>query len=153
MLDIRSVTPSELVECALILSNSDPWHLLNWSFDKCLLELQKPRLEVVGIFTDSGLVGFLAMLSEGIEFDPVIVYLCISEQSRNLGIGTQLVNHFEESYPESANLYLFVSDINPNAQRLYERLGYVKVGEIPDFNYVGQTEFFYRKTRRPLNGG
>ena len=42
---------------------------------------------------------------------------------------------------------MFVSDINPRAMSLYERLGYVKVGTWENYNIIGQTEFLMRKTR------
>ena len=45
---------------------------------------------------------------------------------------------------------MFVSDINPGAIRLYNRLGYSQVGAWPNFNLEGQTEFLLRKSRRPV---
>ncbi len=65
-------------------------------------------------------------------------------------VGTRLIKHVEEVlFPNAANLYLFVSDINPKAIDLYVRLGYSQVGALPNFNLVGQTEFLHRKSRRP----
>jgi ribosomal protein S18 acetylase RimI-like enzyme len=75
-------------------------------------------------------------------------------QCRNKGIGTKLIKYFELTlYLEAHNLYLFVSDINPNAQRLYLRLGYLPVGAIPNYNLEMQTEFLFRKTRGPKQVG
>jgi ribosomal protein S18 acetylase RimI-like enzyme len=71
----------------------------------------------------------------------------------NRGVGSGLIDFFEkELYPDAANLYLFVSDLNPNAQRLYLRLGYVPVGALPNYNLITQTEFMFRKTRGPRSG-
>lgn len=46
-------------------------------------------------------------------------------------------------------MFLCVSDFNPRARALYERLGYELVGELPDFLVRGQAELLYRKTRGP----
>ena len=95
-------------------------------------------------------LAFLATSPVGFGSEPLLEYLCVHEDHRDIGIGTRLINYFEEQlYREAANLYLFVSDINPNAVRLYERLGYKRIGELPDYNLVGQTEYLYRKYRRP----
>jgi len=95
-------------------------------------------------------LGFLATLPTGLGSEPLLEYLCVDETRRNNGVGTSLVVYFEEQmYADAANLYLFVSDINPDAVRLYERLGYKRIGVLPDYNIVGQTEFLYRKYRRP----
>ena len=62
-----------------------------------------------------------------------------------------LISHFEDTlFPEADSLYLFVSDINPDAIRLYVRLGYLQVGVFPNFNLEGQTEYLHRKSRRPV---
>lgn len=76
--------------------------------------------------------------------------LCVDSQHRSQGVGSRLIEHFEEVlFPAADNLYLFVSDINPDAIRLYVRLGYLQVGALPNFNLEMQTEFLHRKTRRP----
>jgi ribosomal protein S18 acetylase RimI-like enzyme len=95
-------------------------------------------------------LGFLATLPTGLGSEPLLEYLCVDETRRNSGVGTCLIAYFEEQmYADAANVYLFVSDINPDAARLYERLGYKRIGVLPDYNIVGQTEFLYRKYRRP----
>jgi hypothetical protein len=62
-----------------------------------------------------------------------------------------LISFFEDVlFPDADNLYMFVSDINPNAIRLYTRLGYNQVAALPNFNLESQTEFLHRKSRRPV---
>jgi ribosomal protein S18 acetylase RimI-like enzyme len=58
-------------------------------------------------------------------------------------------------FRDHRNVFLFVSSFNTAARRLYERLGYTSVGEIPDYFLVGQSEILMRKTlgtARPLPG-
>jgi ribosomal protein S18 acetylase RimI-like enzyme len=147
----NDVVGDELALCAALMMTTPPWTTLNFTIDSCLAALLEPRVEVVGAYQENLLVGFVAMLAQGIEFDPIIVFLAVSTTFQGRGLGTALVAYFEDRFADAANLYMFVSDINPGAQRLYQRLGYLPVGAFPDFNLVGQTEFLYRKTRRPFN--
>ena len=55
----------------------------------------------------------------------------------------------EKIFPNADNIYLFVSDINPRAITLYEQIGYEQVGQLKNYNLWGQTEYIYRKFRRP----
>jgi ribosomal protein S18 acetylase RimI-like enzyme len=134
-----------------MMMQTPPWSILEFTVDSCHEALSAPRVEVVGAFHGDVLAGFVALLAEGIEFEPLIVFLCADKEFRNQGVGTALLNHFEQRFKDAANLYLFVSDVNPDAQRLYQRQGYRQVGALPNFNLIGQTEFLYRKTRRALN--
>jgi hypothetical protein len=43
-----------------------------------------------------------------------------------------------------------VSSFNPDARRLYERLGYSVVGELKDLIVPGHSEILLRKTLGPL---
>ena len=47
-------------------------------------------------------------------------------------------------------MFICVSSFNPGARRLYERLGYQVVGELPDYMVRGHSEILLRKTTGPL---
>jgi len=49
----------------------------------------------------------------------------------------------------SPNCFLCVSSFNTNAQRLYARLGYQRIGELTDFIIPGAGEILMRKTLGP----
>jgi ribosomal protein S18 acetylase RimI-like enzyme len=134
-----------------MMAASDPWKSLYFSQEQCEVELSRPEICIYGaIGHDATILGFLAALANGIGFEPMIEYLCVDERWRGKKIGTRLIEYFEESlFPDADNMYLFVSDINPNAMRLYIMLGYMQVGALPNFNLEMQTEFLFRKTRRP----
>jgi len=149
---IRALTAGEqLSECASLMVETSPWNRLYFSKEQCENDLAHPMLSVHGAVADEGtILGFIASMAHGIGFEPMIEYLCVGERFRGTGIGTTLIEYFEDTlFPDADNLYLFVSDINPQAMKLYRRSGYVQVGELPDFNLENQTEFLYRKTRRP----
>ena len=119
--------------------------------EQCVADLHNPMLRLTGAAQKNGeIIGFLASMANGIGFEPMIEYLCVDEKMRGQGVGTNLIAHFENvMFPTADNLYMFVSDINPGAIRLYVRLGYHQVAALPNFNLVGQTEFLHRKFRRP----
>lgn len=139
----------EFSDCATMMLESNPWNKLYFTRAQCEEDLARPEMRVHGAVSDGRILGFLASLSNGIGFEPMIEYLCVRDEYRNLGLGTKLISFFENMlFPEADNLYLFVSDINPDAIRLYVRLGYAQVGALPNFNLPMQTEFLYRKSRR-----
>lgn len=150
-LEFRSLQPEQLDRCATMMMETAPWNILHFTTARCHAALSMPRVKVVGAFRQDEFEGFAAMLAEGVEFEPMLVFLCVDAKSRGQGIGSALLDHFEEHFKDAANLYLFVADVNPGAQRFYERRGYLQVGVLPNFKLVGQTEFLYRKNRRALN--
>jgi ribosomal protein S18 acetylase RimI-like enzyme len=137
--------------CAKMMVRSNPWNVLHFTEDQCFKDLTNPLLDIFGAMNEQrDVLGFLAAMSNGIGFEPMIEYLCVHEDFRGCGVGTKLISHFETIlFPAADNLYLFVSDINPKAIELYIRLGYLPIGALPNFNLVGQTEFLHRKSRRP----
>jgi len=149
---IRLTDEPELDVCAGMMASSNPWNTLFFSNAECRAMLAEPNLVVHGCLAKESVdvLGFMATAALGIGSEPLIEYLCVQESARNAGIGSRLVSFAEDDLFGSAdNIYLFVSDINPDAVRLYERLEYQKVGTLPDFNLCGQDEFLYRKSRRP----
>jgi ribosomal protein S18 acetylase RimI-like enzyme len=44
-------------------------------------------------------------------------------------------------------VFLVVADFNPEAKRLYERVGYIEVGAIPNLYREGMTEYLMMKSR------
>lgn len=150
---IEQLTSSARIrECAVMMAGSNPWSVLSFSVPQCEQMLNEDTITCYGVIAESGqeLCGLLATAAAGLGGEPLLEYLCVAEAHRNAGIGTSLISFYEqELFPAADNVYLFVSDINPHAIRLYERLGYRRIGVLPDFNLTDQTEYLYRKTRRP----
>jgi D-amino-acid oxidase len=141
----------DIEDCARMMSESDPWKALEFSYTQCLESLRQTQIDLHGIRSNDGkLAAFLASMEYGIGSEPMVEYVCVHHNYRGYGLGTDLMRFFEEKlFPHSANMYLFVSDINPKAASLYKRLGYEQVGALPNYNLLKQTEFLFRKTRRP----
>ena len=82
-----------------------------------------------------------------------IQIVCVAPGYRDRGLGTRLITFGEERIlRERPNVFLCVSSFNAGARRLYERLGYRRVGELEDFLVTGQSETLMRKTTGPLHG-
>ncbi len=80
---------------------------------------------------------------------PYLHIIAVKEEFRGLGIGRKLLAYFEESvFTDASKVFLVVADFNPEAKRLYERLGYRQVGEIPGLYKAGVTEYLMMKERR-----
>jgi ribosomal protein S18 acetylase RimI-like enzyme len=74
---------------------------------------------------------------------PYLHIIAVKEAFRGKGIGKELLGFFEEAvFTDSSKAFLVVADFNPEAKRLYKRLGYRQVGVIPGL---------YKELYFPLN--
>ena len=55
------------------------------------------------------------------------------------------MEHLEAKHLKPNGIFLLTTDSNVEAQSFYCRLGYRKVGEIPDYVHAGLTEWIYHK--------
>jgi ribosomal protein S18 acetylase RimI-like enzyme len=79
---------------------------------------------------------------------PYLHIIAVKEAFRGLGIGKKLLSFFEETvFPDHTKVFLVVADFNPDAKRLYERLGYQQVGVLPGLYKDGITEYLMMKIR------
>lgn len=96
-----------------------------------------------------GVAGVLILCLTG-AFIGYIQTLCVAPDRRGRGIGTALIGFAEDrAFRVSPNVFLCVSSFNPDARRLYERLGYRYVGELSDYVIRGHSELLFRKTLGP----
>ena len=57
-----------------------------------------------------------------------------------------MLRHAETRYaPHARHIFLCVSSFNPDARRLYERVGYKQVGTLPDYLIDGASELIMHK--------
>ena len=139
--------PAEIEACARMMSSTEPWITLGRSFEESLQILEAPDREVSVALLGTDLVGFVILNMKG-PFAGYIQTICVSADHRSRGIGTRIIAWAEERiFKESPNVFLCVSSFNPEARRLYERLGYRAVGELENFIVTGHSEILLRKTR------
>ncbi len=93
--------------------------------------------------------GFIWVINNGIFHSfPYIHIVAVKSEYRGQGIGEVLLRFVEnECFTDYSKLFLVVADFNPNAKRLYERLGYTEIGEIPDLYRKGIRECLMMKSK------
>lgn len=156
-IQIRLIQNSSETEiCARMMANTDPWITLGRDYAACLQNILHPDKEVYvavgeGDGTDE-IAGLLVLNMHG-AFVGYLQSICVAPQWQNRGVGTRLIAFAEERiFRDVPNVFLCVSSFNPDARRLYARLGYEVIGEIKDFMMAGYSEFLLRKTLGPTAG-
>jgi len=143
-LDIRLAVDAENGWCAELMAASDPWltygSSAQWSFS--VLRWSGASLFIASVDQP---VGFILLHPKGFLGSPYIAALVITEEFRGRGIGTKLVSFAERFFSGSRHCFLCVSSFNSRALALYSRLGYTKIGELPDFIADGYSEFLLCK--------
>lgn len=103
----------------------------------------------VAIDNNRSCKGFIWFILDGAFHSfPYLHIIAVKEESRKQGIGKKLLKFFEDvCFKDHSKLFLVVADFNPDAKRLYERVGYVQVGTIPSLYREGITENLMMKSR------
>jgi len=83
--------------------------------------------------------------------------MLVHRRARRRGLGEALMRAAEAAARECGKTLLVLDTANPEAERLYERMGWTRVGVIPGFALLPHgglcgTTFYYREleTKRPL---
>jgi [ribosomal protein S18]-alanine N-acetyltransferase len=153
-LDIRPLAaPAEAEACARMMAGTDPWITLRRDYDACLRVVLDDTREDVPAVADPALAGLLVLNLRG-SFVGYVQTVCVAPGCRGQGVGTELLAFAEDRiFRDHPNVFICVSSFNPEARRLYERLGYRLVGELTDYLVEGHSELLLRKTRGPILGG
>ena len=140
----------DVEECARLMSSQEPWLTLQRDFEESVEIFSDPSRESYIAKIEDRIVGFLILNLKG-AFVGYLQTVCVAPEWRNQGLGRRLVAFAEERiFREAPNIFLCVSSFNPDARRLYERLGYEFVGELKDYIVRGHSENLFRKTCGPL---
>ena len=153
----RLTTDAEARACATIMSTSDPWLRLGRTFDESYRIVRDPAREVYVALdgpsreAEPSVAGFTILIMQG-AFVGYIQSVAVRDGWRGRGLGTALIAFAERRiFRETPNVFICASSFNPDAQRLYERLGYRVVGELTDYIVRGHSEILLRKTIGPLS--
>jgi ribosomal-protein-alanine N-acetyltransferase len=152
-LQIRLVNgQDEAWACADIMASTDPWMTLGRSRENTFGTVTHPLAETYVAVNDQQIVGVVIVVLKIPLIRGYIMGLAVHADHRNRGIGSKLMAFAEERiFRESPNVFLCASSFNAGAQRLYERLGYRRVGEIENFAIDGAGEILMRKTLGPIS--
>ena len=89
--------------------------------------------------------GLALLHAKGFLGCPYVAVIAVAPGLRNRGIGAQLLGFAEGHFSGSRYVYLCISSFNVRALRFYERHGYAKVGELPNFIADGYSELLMQK--------
>jgi len=143
-LTIRAASDSEVDWCAELMAANDPWLTYKCTVQWSMNVLRWPGSSL--FVADAGKpLGFILLHPKGFLGSPYIAAIVVVEDFRGSRIGSRMLAFAEGVFTGSRYVYLCVSSFNPRALALYERHGYVKVGELPDFIADGYSEFLLCK--------
>ena len=147
-LNITPLTSRDDLEwCARVMAENEPWMTLKRDYESSLRVLRDQAKERYLVRADGERAGLLILDMSG-PFPGYIQTMAVAPAARNRGIGTSTLAWAEERiFRDSPNVFICVSSFNPDAQRLYERLGFEKVGVLKRFIVDDHDEWLLRKTR------
>ena len=99
--------------------------------------------------SDNNFKGFMRIDKNGcFSKFPLLRLIAVPPVCRGKGNGKKMLEYYEHlGFESSDKVFLLVSDFNPRAKKLYESVGYIKVGSIPDLYKQGVTEFLMMKVK------
>lgn len=76
--------------------------------------------------------------------------MLVHRRARQQGVGSALMREAELSARQHNKTLLVLDTASPEAERIYQRLGWIKAGTVPDYALLPQgglcdTHFYYRK--------
>jgi ribosomal protein S18 acetylase RimI-like enzyme len=150
---IRKANLGHLEDCKDALCNSKLGEEYFAAEEKALAALTDgiTKGEVYVALDDAGrCLGFIWFILNGAFHSfPYLHIVAVKEGYRGQGIGKKLLAFFEETvFVDNAKVFLVVADFNPEAQRLYEQMGYKQVGVIPGLYKEGVTEHLMMKEKQ-----
>ena len=146
-LAIRPADDSEIDWCAELMAATDPWLTYKCSVQWSMNVLRWPGSSLFVAEAEKP-IGFILLHPKGFLGSPYVAAVVVTKECRGVGIGSRMLVFAEEIFAGSRHLYLCVSSFNSRAMALYERHGYVEVGELPDFIADGYSEFLLCKRLR-----
>ncbi len=142
---------NDIHTCARIMFSSEPWITLKRDFEQSLAAIQNPDAEKYMVKIDGQIAGFAIIKMKG-SFVGYIQSIVFAETYRGKGLGTEMIKYLEKRiFSETPNVFICTSSFNPRALKLYQRLGYEKVGKLKDYIVKGHSEILLRKTIGPLS--
>jgi GNAT superfamily N-acetyltransferase len=88
------------------------------------------------------IIGYASYEPRGLLGQPLLSYLCVHPEFRRQGVATALVKAVQ-SVAKGRKLISSTEDWCVGTQRIFERLGWKRIGQVSEVNKDGSTEWFY----------
>ncbi|MDN5204969.1 N-acetyltransferase [Fulvivirgaceae bacterium BMA10] len=142
----------QITDCSTCLRDSQLWdhYFSNDDHTQSFLTEGIDREEIhVALDESNEVVGFMRIdLKGAFAKFPLLRVIAVRKEFRKMGFGEEMLSFYEKIGFKNANkLFLFVSDFNKQAKKLYTKTGYQKVGEIPDLYIDDITEYLMMKVK------
>src|ERR1051325_5822846 len=138
---IRPIAERDIPTCAEMIATTLPWKKYNATIESVSARLsdamsRADSVLLVGEDEQSRLIGLVWLLKRAaFDLSGYIRWLAVAPDQRGGGIGKQLLAAAEaQLQPPVHDMFLLCADFNVDAQRFYERNGYIRIGAIE--NYV-----------------
>lgn len=139
---MREATEGDREWAARLMAGNDPWITLRRGYEACLASCRNPVDELHIADRDGERCGFVLVRPRGLAGAPYIVSIAVDAAHRSTGVGHAMVSFVADRFRDRArHLFLCVSAFNPRARAMYEREGFIHVGELPDFIIDGASEY------------
>lgn len=149
---IREGTRGDIPRCAEIIADSLLWRTYDRTLEDAVAAIEGsfPPDSRMWVSESGGIVtGFVIAYERGMFGDYGYIRLIgVDAARRGAGVGSRLLAAAEEHlFALRPWVFLTVSEFNTDAQRLYSRRGYERIGAIPDYRRPGIAEFMLMKRR------
>ena len=92
--------------------------------------------------TGDQIVGYASYAPRGLLGQPLLTYLCVAPAHRKQGLGSKLVQAVQHQ-ARGRKLISSTEDWCVETQRIFERLGWQRIGALSGINKDGSTELFF----------
>lgn len=103
---------------------------------------------LVATNAEEHIIGYASYEPRGLLGQPLLAFLCVHPELRRQGAATALVRAVQ-SVAVGRTLISSTEDWCVGTQRIFERLGWHRIGHISDVNKDGSTELFYAISLSP----
>lgn len=140
VLTIGEATAAERLWAGRLMASSEPWITLGRGEDACRAASVDPDYVVLVARRDGLPLGFARLHPRGVAGSPYLASIAVDPSARSRGVGAALLEAAERRFPGARWMFLCVSSFNTRARALYERRGYRRAGELPDYIVDGFSE-------------
>ncbi len=135
------------------LARMEPWLSLGYSAQRLSLWLGRmARAGRVRTLTTQGRVQGILVISPDVLLGDFIALVAVQPFAANKGHGRALVESVaRRTFAHRRWLYVSSDAANRTAAAFYRKLGFVRVGRLPDMVSTGHTEILWRLGRPPVS--